>query len=234
MPAKRTDAEARVMVFVDGQNVFKTCERQFGRGLVHPVLIARALLGGRKLVGSRYCSGVPDPRKDPHGNAVANRRHALIRRTGVTVVERMLRYRWEWGLDTRPLGDPAKHVGEVHTVDTTPYERPREKGVDLALGLDVVDLSLRGLMDVAIIVSSDSDLTEVARVVHDMTRAQGRVSVESAVFNDSRHPVLMEHYDFTHQLRRNDFEACRDEFDYRHDLDPNRVASFLRRLVPES
>jgi hypothetical protein len=61
-------------------------------------------------------------------------------------------------------------------------------------------------MDVAIIVSSDSDLTEVARVVHDMTRAQGRVSVE----------------------------VCRDEFDYRHDLDPNRVASFLRRLVPES
>jgi hypothetical protein len=88
------------MVFVDGQNVFKACERLFGRGQVHPVLIARSLLGGRKLVGSRYYSGVPDPRKDPLGNASASRRHALIRKTGVTVVERMLRYRWEWGLDT--------------------------------------------------------------------------------------------------------------------------------------
>jgi uncharacterized LabA/DUF88 family protein len=222
------------VVFVDGQNVFKTCERLFGHGLVHPALIARALVGRRKLVGCRYYSGIPDPRKDPRGNAAANRRHALIRRTGVTVVERRLRYRWEWGFDTGPLGDPAEHVGEVHTAHTRPYERPREKGIDLALGLDVVDLALRGLIDVAIIVSSDTDLTEVARVVHDMTRSQGRVSVEAAVFNDSRHPVLMEHYDYTHQLRRDHFEACRDEFDYRRDLDPTMVALFLRALEPES
>jgi uncharacterized LabA/DUF88 family protein len=220
------------MVFIDGQNVFKSCERRFGRGQVHPILLTRALLAGRKLVGSRYYSGVPDPRKDPRGNAAANRRHALIRRTGVTVVERMLRYRWEWGLDTRPLGDAAKHVGELHPVDASPYERPREKGIDLALGLDVVDLALRETTDVAIIVSSDTDLTEVARVVHDMTRLQSRVSVEAAVFNDSRHPVLMEHCDFTHQLRRNDFEECRDEFDYRRDLDPAMVALFLQTLEP--
>jgi hypothetical protein len=29
------------MVFIDGQNVFKACERRFGRGQVHPSLIIR-------------------------------------------------------------------------------------------------------------------------------------------------------------------------------------------------
>ncbi len=230
MPALRTDPDARVMVFVDGQNVFKACERKFGRGQVHPILLARRLVAGRKLVGARYYSGIHDPRKEPMLNAAANRRHALIRRTGVTVVERKLRYRWEWGLDVSALGDPAERVGETHMAEVAPFERPREKGVDLALGLDVVDLALRGLMEVAVIVSSDTDLTEVARMVHDMTRSTGRVSVEAAVINDGRHPVLLEHYDYTHQLRRNDFQECRDEFDYRRELDPMMVEILLRAL----
>jgi uncharacterized LabA/DUF88 family protein len=218
------------MVFVDGQNVFKACERTFGHGLVHPILLARRLSAGRRLVGTRYYSGIHDPRKVPAGHAQASRRHALMRRTGVTVVERLLRYRWQWGLDADLLGRPEDHVGEVVEAHATPYERPREKGIDLALALDVVDLALRRLMDVAIIVSSDGDLTEVARVVHDMTRAAGRVSVEAAVVNDRPRPILLEHYDYTHQIRRNDFEECRDSFDYRSELDPAIVELFLRTL----
>jgi uncharacterized LabA/DUF88 family protein len=181
-------------------------------------------------MGTRYYSGIHDPRKEPAQHAQASRRHALMRRTGVTVVERTLRYRWEWGLDTNPLGRPEDHVGETVHARATPYERPREKGIDLAPALDVVDLALRRLMDVAVIVSSDGDLTEVARMVHDMTRATGRVSVEAAVVNDRRHPVLLEHYDYTHQIRRNEFEECRDTFDYRGELDPTMVALFLRTL----
>jgi len=42
--------------------------------------------------------------------------------------------------------------------------------------------------------------------------------------------VLLEHYDFTHQIRRNDFEECRDEFDYRRGLDPSMVRMFLLTL----
>jgi uncharacterized LabA/DUF88 family protein len=234
MPSRRTEPDSRVMVFVDGQNLFKACERSYGRGQVHPIALARRLALGRRLVGTRYYSGIHDPRKQPRLNAAAHRRHALIRRSGVTVVERQLRYRWEWGLDAAPLGPPADHVGETRTIEVTPYERPREKGVDLALGLDVVDLALRGLMDVAMIVSSDTDLTEVARTVHNMTRATGRVSVEAAVVSDARRPVLLKHYDFTNQVRRIDFEECRDEFDYRRSLDPTTIALFLQTLTRES
>ncbi len=230
MPARRTDPEARVMVFIDGQNVFKACERNFGRGLVHPCLLGALIAKDRRLVGIRYYSGVHDPRKEPRSNAAANRRHALARRTGVTVVERTLRYRWEWGIDTDALGDPSKHQGPPPTVTAIPFQRPREKGIDLALALDVVDLALRGLMDVAVIVSSDNDITEVARVVHSMTRAKGKVNVEAAVINDGRRPILMQHYDYTQQLNRNDFEQIRDEFDYRQELDHEMVELFLRTL----
>lgn len=116
-------------------------------------------------------------------------------------------------------------------MEVGPYQRAREKGIDLALGLDVVDLSLRRLMDVAVVISADTDLTEVARMVHDMTRSSGRISVEAAVFNDRQQPVLLEHYDFTHQLNRNHFEAARDEFDYRAPLDPTMEELFLWTLT---
>lgn len=127
MPVRRTEPEARVMVFIDGQNVFKTCERVFGRGLVHPCLLGTLLAKDRKVVGIRYYSGIHDPRKEPQLNAAANRRHALIRRTGVTVVERTLRYRWDWGIDITALGDPSSHQGSPPNVTATPFERPREK-----------------------------------------------------------------------------------------------------------
>jgi uncharacterized LabA/DUF88 family protein len=199
--ARRTDPEARVRVFIDGQNVFKGCEERYGHGHVHPILLARAVLAGRALAGIRYYSGVHDPHVNPRLHGLAQRRHALMRRTGVTVVERQLRYRWEWGLDQRVLPDPRKFSAD-HKLDVqvSPHRRAREKGIDLALGLDVVDLSLHRMMDVAVIVSSDTDLTEAARMVHFMTRAGGRVSVEAAVLNDRRAPILLEHYDYTHQL----------------------------------
>jgi uncharacterized LabA/DUF88 family protein len=231
IPARRTDRAPRVLQFIDGQNVHKTCKDLFGYGFCHPSLLAERLLVGRRLVGVRYYSGIHDPRANPSLNAVVRRRHNLIQKTGVTVVERLLRYRWEWGVDQRDLPDPKHSRGEVLTLEASPYKRPREKGIDLALALDVVDLALQGMMDVAVIISSDNDLVEVARVVHDMTRRQGnRVSVEAALFNEGPHPILLPHYDFTHQLRRADFEQAIDRFDYRKTLDRTMVELFLRTL----
>jgi hypothetical protein len=178
-------------------------------------------------VGVRYYSGIHDPRINPDLNAALQRRHALMRRMGVSVIERKLRYRWEWGFDIHQLPDPRKHKGESRQASVTPYERAREKGIDLALGLDVVDLALDGHMHAAIIVSSDTDLTEVARVAHDMTGRGQRVSVEAAVFNDRPKPLILEHYDYTHQIRRKDFEATRDGFYYASPLVPAETEMFL-------
>lgn len=172
--ARNKDPDARVLVFIDGQNAYKACERLYKHGPCHPILLAERLAQGRKLVGVRYYSGVHDPTIDPDGRSRTDRRHNLIRRTGVTVVERQLRYRTEWGFDPKVLPDPRKSFGQTLQVGVTPYQRAREKGIDLAIGLDVIDLALNGHMDVVIIVSSDNDLCEAARSTHNATSARGR------------------------------------------------------------
>lgn len=225
--ARITDPTARVMVFVDGQNVHKTCERYYGHGYVHPLLLAQRVLAGRQLQGLRYYSGLHDPRVDPTMHGALQRRHQLIRKLGGTVVERLLRYRWEWGFDQRALPPAWEHLGETHQVDVEPYQRAREKGIDLALGLDVIDLAVRGAMDVAVILSFDRDLCEVARAVHAATVSSTRVSVEAGIFNDYRPPKLLPHYDFTHQLDRNDFQEARDSFDYKQTLDATMEQAFI-------
>ena len=97
----------------------------------------------------------------------------------------------------------------------------------MALALDVVDLAQNGHMNVAVIFSSDTDLCEVARVVHDVTRRTGRVSVEAAVWASSRVPHLLEHYDYTHNLRPDVFDDVSDSFDYDDELPSGNVQAFV-------
>ena len=135
----------------------------------------------------RYYSGVHDPYVNHQMNAWVQRRHSLMRKLGITVVERQLRYRHEWGMvGAAALPDPIKSVGQRMPVVAEPYQRPREKGIDLVLALDFVDLALRNLFDVGVIISSDTDLSEVALAVKkNMFHAMKRhVGVEAAVFND--------------------------------------------------
>jgi uncharacterized LabA/DUF88 family protein len=230
---RNIDASARVLVFIDGQNAYKSCERLYQHGPTHPMMLADRLCDGRKLVGVRYYSGVPDPQIDPEGRKKRDLRHNLMRRTGVTVVERQLRYRWEWGFDSTALPDPRKNQGVEKQVAVWPYQRAREKGIDLAIGLDAIDLALNDFMDVAVIVSSDNDLCEAARMVHQATTAKrARVSVEAALFTGHRKPILLTHYDYTRQLRYPDFDAARDSFDYSQPIDPTMEKLFADSCVP--
>lgn len=226
--ARNISPEARLLVFVDGQNVYKTCERLYRHGPCHPLLLADRLAQGRKLIGVRYYSGVHDPSVNGAMRSRTDQRHNLMRRVRVTVVERQLRYRWEWGFDPALLPDPRKNQHQQVQVSLTPYQRAREKGIDLAIGLDVVDLAVQGGMDVAIIASSDNDLCEAARSTHEVTSGQGRVSVEAAVFNERPRAVLLPHYDYTHQLRLADFQAAEDNFDYETGVPTAMAEAFAR------
>lgn len=230
--ARNLDPTARVLVFLDGQNTYKACERLYKHGACHPLLLADRVRGGRRLVGVRYYSGVHDPTVNGRMRSRADHRHNLMRSVGVTVVERPLRYRWEWGFDPSLLPDPGRNQGQQLQVAVTPYQRAREKGIDLAIGLDVVDLALQGCMDVAVIVSSDNDLCEAARSTHRVTTRGGRVSVEAALFNEHRRAILLPNYDFTHQLRYADFDAARDSFDYTIPIPQSLGQTFARSCEP--
>jgi hypothetical protein len=178
---ERDRAGTRVMVFVDGQNLFKRTRALYGTGRLHPLLLARRLAGTRDLVGVRYYSGIHHPQVEPAIRGATDRRHELMRS-------------------------------------------------DLAVGLDVMDLGLRDAMDVAVIVSSDTDLCEAARATRATTREAGRpVRTEAAVFDEGRRPILMRHYDYTHRLTRADHDACVDTFDYARPLDPSLREQFRER-----
>jgi len=58
-----TDPDARVMVFVDGQNLYNTCRRTFGHPLCHPHPLAQYLAGARtnNPVACRFYTGRPNP-----------------------------------------------------------------------------------------------------------------------------------------------------------------------------
>lgn len=60
-------------------------------------------------------------------------------------------------------------------------ERGREKGVDVRIGLDLVRLGYKGLFDVAIIVSEDSDLDEAAKDVYELRDRERWIAVENAL-----------------------------------------------------
>ncbi len=230
--------DIRVKVFIDGQNLYKALNRRHNVRL-HPILLARALAGpDRRLVGAHYYSGIHDPDVNQTMYNLVNRRHDLIRRTGVAVTERTLRYLWEWRVEhddvPPPWYDDAPKRAEAHVYK---HLTAREKGIDVALALDAVASALTDECDVVTIVSRDRDLVEVADEIRARCRAQGRessVRVEVAYVSERRgdEPELsLKGYDAYTEIDDAMIAACRDDFDYGHKLDRSEVDQFLSRVA---
>src|SRR5258708_31677279 len=90
--ALATDSTAKVLVFIDGQNLYKTCRSLFGHPLCHPHLLAQHLSGPRTRVECRFYTGRPNPNTDPTASRNLDRLLAIIPREGVTVVTRPVHY----------------------------------------------------------------------------------------------------------------------------------------------
>jgi len=219
------DPQARVMVFIDGQYLYKECARVFHHPLCHPHLLAAELTGRRQFVGTRFYTGLHDPRKNPDLHAALERRLQAMQRKGVTYQTRTLQYVWDWGPGLEDLRSlpPARPGVAPREIVIGPYERAMEKGIDLFLALDAIDLALTDKYDVAIIVSLDMDLTELPPMLRRFVRYLGmpEVRVEAAVIarpgrrRPQRTPVrILPNFDFTHQITRDMFERCIDKTDY--------------------
>jgi uncharacterized LabA/DUF88 family protein len=214
-----SDAGARVMAFIDGQNLYKRCRELFGHPLCHPHLLAEWLAGPRtgSPVATRYYTGRPNPNVPGEKTKARNldRRLSVIRKTGVTVVHRPLRYHWDWGHQTA-LPKPGPGVPS-QTVTLHPWQRPQEKGIDLVMALDVIEFVLGNHCDVAIIVSLDRDLHEIPLAIRNLRGLINRpVRLEAAVPvpGGRRAPKVLPGFDFTHQITPQVFGKIRDDTDY--------------------
>lgn len=220
-----------VGVFIDGQNVTIGARYAFGgTGNMHPLLLGRALAGNDRLVEIRYASGIPDPDVSPDRAAADQRRHDLMRRTDVMVLERMLRYRWEWDIQDRDLPNPRKHPDEVRQARVKSRNRGQEKGIDVWLALDALVMCTRADIDRVIIASADTDLDMVP---HHMKMIPGQENTQvfsAKVLPDDRDLRPSRGFDDTVAIDRSMFETAKDDFDYRHPLDEAEVSRFLDHI----
>jgi uncharacterized LabA/DUF88 family protein len=215
-PQLATASRAKVTVFIDGQNLYKSCLELFGHPLCHPHLLAMHLAGSRAVAGCRFYTGRPNPNSNPMGARNLDRRLSVMRSAGVTVITRPLRYHWDWGHPSHRLPAPGPGI-PAQRVLLSPWLRPQEKGIDLAIGLDAVECILTEACDVAIIVSLDRDLYEIPRAIQNLGPVIARpVRLEAAVPvpGGRRQPKILPSFAYTHQITHAVFERIRDDTDY--------------------
>jgi uncharacterized LabA/DUF88 family protein len=205
------------MVFIDGQNLYKTCSELYGHPLCHPHLLAEHLAGPRtnQRVACRFYTG----RHDPHREAVLarnlDRRLDMISRHGATTQTRTLRYHWDWG-HRKKLPEPGPGVPH-QKVTLHPWERPHEKGIDVLIALDVIEFIVTNACDVAIVVSVDRDLRELPRALRNLAKLIKRpYRIEAAVpvAGDTGQPKQFPGFNYTHQITPSDFDLMRDDTNY--------------------
>lgn len=193
--------------FIDGQNLFRHAKAAFGHYHPNydPIKLSEAVCerSGWLCTGTRFYTGVPIPEHDERWHGYWHRRLTAMRRGGVHVTSRKLRYTRE------EVTHPDGSTEEILV--------PREKGIDLRLGLDVVRMARGGQIDVAVIFSQDQDLAELAREIRDIARSTGRWLKIASAYPDSLSARPRKGIDSTDWLPIDQtlYDACLDPRDYR-------------------
>jgi uncharacterized LabA/DUF88 family protein len=157
-------ATKRAIAFFDGQNLYRHAKDAFGHHHPNydPLKLTDAIcaMRGWKRHGVRFYTGIPDAQRDPFWHAYWANRLLAMRRAGILVTTRPIRYR---EIETRGPD------GSIDTVTAT-----QEKGIDIRLALDIIRLGLSGQYDVALIFSQDQDLAELVEDVREIAKSQDR------------------------------------------------------------
>ena len=198
----------RAVSFFDGQNLFRSAMAAFGH--YHPNYDPRKLSDavcrarGWQNHGVRFYTGVPDANRSPMWYGYWQNRFLAMRRAGVSVTSRPLRYDIE--NETLPDGTIRERViGQ------------QEKGIDLRIGLDVVRMARLGQLDVAIIFSQDQDLAEVADEIRYIARSENRWLKIMSAFPVNPTGARQRGINRTDWFKMDQsfYDACLDPWDYR-------------------
>ena len=199
-------------MFIDGQNLFHAVRESFGYrypnydagALARAICIAE----GWQLVQARFYTGIPDRHINPGWHRFWLHKLAAMGRRGVHVFSRPLRYR------TRMIRLPD---GAAFS-----FLAGEEKGIDVRLALDAVRMAHRREYDVALVLSQDQDLSEVAAEIRSIAREQRRWIKIASAFPVSPSAPNRRGIDKTDWIRidRATYDACLDRRDYRRKNPP--------------
>lgn len=196
---------ARVIVFIDYQNVHNGALRAFwppgthpSKGHISPIGVAQRIVAKRnangfpsRLAEVRIYRGMPSHMRQPAA-AVANTRQteAWARSPLVTVKRRMLRYPSRW-----------------------PQQPALEKGIDVEIAVDILRLALVDrAYDVAVVFSADTDLLPAIETVLEVRCGH----IEVAAWWGSRQRLRVDGTSkpWCHWLHETDYRAVEDPTDY--------------------
>jgi hypothetical protein len=198
----------RLCVFVDYQNVYKGAREAFhsygeppNKGQIHPLrlgelLVAKDTLNQPELLGVRVYRGRPDSSKDPIGYG-ANLRQCTYWESSspaVKVIWRTLRYPRNW-----------------------PQEKEEEKGIDVALAVDLVAMAVRGEYDIGVVMSTDTDLKPALEAVAALDGdpfPRVAVAAWSSPVGHSRRLAISGRRLWCHWLDEADYQWCADSTVY--------------------
>lgn len=197
------------MAFFDVQNLFRHAKDAFqvalGDGYHHPNFDPLKLhrkvsesLGLRPNL-TRFYTGVPPQSESEMWSGYWSNRVLALKRSGLVVETRKLRYHTE----TLP--------------DGTVQKVPQEKGIDIRIALDLVHCTRKKEFDVAIIFSQDQDLAEAVAEVKEISREQGRSIKIVSAFPESLSATSSRGIDKTDWFRfdKSFYDSCLDPHDYR-------------------
>ena len=201
-----SESPSRVIVFIDAQNFYRSARRAFADdgndpsrfGQFHPWALGELLASrdtDRVLTGVRLYSGRPDGYVQRKAHTANVRQSIAWTDAGCYVFTRPLRY---------PHGWPDNRDGR----------RPEEKGIDVAIALDIARLAMEGAYDVAILCSGDTDLIPAVEQVQD---GDYGCKVEVAGWRSEHYRQRLSikgRNIWCHWLLEGDYETVRDDTDY--------------------
>ncbi|MVB00184.1 NYN domain-containing protein [Nitratireductor sp. CAU 1489] len=195
------------MAFIDGQNLYQHAKDAFGHHHPNydPIKLHDAVcaLHGWKPNLVRFYTGVPSALETPMWAGYWANRVLQMKRAGIHVTTRPLRYRKEEVAG----GDGAKKI----------VTTPQEKGIDIRLALDVVSTARTKQWDVAVIFSQDQDLAEVVQEVRAIAKEQDRWLHICCPFPSGPNATSGRGIDKTTWCKMDQtfYDACIDSTDYR-------------------
>ena len=136
--------DARIAIFIDGSNLYHALQNNFGRHDLNYELFTEKLCAGRRLYRTYYYNVLQDPAQRPEGSRDQQDFLEVLRKTPY--------------LEMR--------LGGTKTSQGTTVE----KGVDVMLATDLVDLAWRDYYDVALIVSGDADFAYAVQTAKNLAK----------------------------------------------------------------
>ncbi len=209
----------RVHTFFDAQNFFLTAKECFGYSYPNfdPIKLSQLVTGfenKRVLNKVHFYTGVHSINENEYLHKLWMNKLQGLRRADVDVHYRILRY------------TEMKHLnrnGEREII-----KKPREKGIDVKIAVDLIRLARKGLFDTMIIFSQDTDLNEAINELYEIKKEFNRwIRFESAFpfIQGMKNPRGLERTEWR-KISKDMFDQCIDERDYRPSAPPEEPTLF--------